>query len=241
MANSKPGSRTMSYGLPQSANCSAPPVNHCSSATELTIGPRIGADAADIVHTGGERPVLPGEGLGQSTGHAVLFEHEHPLAAARQRSGRGEPADARTDNDGVPHERCLRLKSVALARVLLSLLPDYRASAASSRRISSISCEYQRHARRIDLEVACQPHRAPRALQRRAGEAPVGRRFALRLEHAFVHQRDDQLDIAAQAAAEFVDVEADVLVDDQLKRVGHGCTSLKAGRGSKSNALASVR
>lgn len=52
-------------------------------APELAVRPGVGADAADVVHTGDETPVLPSEGLRQSAGHTVLFEREHALAAAR--------------------------------------------------------------------------------------------------------------------------------------------------------------
>ena len=76
------------------------PLQH---APELTVGAGVGADAADVVHTGGERPALPLEGLRQPAGHAVLFEHQHALAATRQGGGRRQAADARTQNDGVPH------------------------------------------------------------------------------------------------------------------------------------------
>ena len=73
----------MSYGLPQGANCSvvSQPAQH---AAELSARAGVGADAADVVHAGGERPVAALEGLRQSAGHVVLFEYEHALTTASQ-------------------------------------------------------------------------------------------------------------------------------------------------------------
>jgi hypothetical protein len=73
----------MSYGLPQLVNCKAPPVSQCSMRPNWPLGPGAGGDATDVVNTRGERPVVSLEGLRQSTGHCVLFEHQHALAAAR--------------------------------------------------------------------------------------------------------------------------------------------------------------
>ena len=42
-------------------------------APELTVGPGVRTDTADVMHTGGERPVLPRERLRESACHAVLF------------------------------------------------------------------------------------------------------------------------------------------------------------------------
>ena len=67
------------------------PVQH---APELAVRAGGGADAADVVHTCGESPVVSLEGLRQSAGHCVLFEHQHALAAARQCSGSRQSADA---------------------------------------------------------------------------------------------------------------------------------------------------
>jgi hypothetical protein len=71
--------------------------------SELTLLPGMRADAADVVHTWREAPVLPSKSLRQPAGDAVLFQHQHATLAFCQRSRRRQATDARSDHDRIPH------------------------------------------------------------------------------------------------------------------------------------------
>jgi hypothetical protein len=72
-------------------------------APELALRPRLRSYAADVMDARREDPILSLEGLRQPACHAVLLQHQDLALALGQRARRGQAADARSDDDGIPH------------------------------------------------------------------------------------------------------------------------------------------